>query len=397
MDPIIQMMVQGYFDSLDSMHASGASILKEIEDYKRELTAFAEGQNDAASFFPKFQESGMMGKFMDLSAKIALAAQAETAAASGEKNQKPLATPSEWLEPFRTAYETIKDYPIRERGLSVYRRLFEIGEKHSDITEFLLEVEKENLLWKISSEDTLGILEIQLTGMDPLYKGLTYATRKNIEAWDASVCEADIHYYQDLLSEDIAKTSPRLLQKERFVSCLGAHLMVYRGPNGKEGIMEMIATGNCPRHRFLGNASNMVVAKLQARRMMDIIHKNLGLRFEDIMADEYLRFKLISSSNVYALSKAYVESNSNLLDILADAFYHEILPDISLSDAIKRETDVQFGRWRMPQGREVERAGDLARKAFRDLPYSRYEDQLQGGSIRVGTGEGFEINLRPSV
>lgn len=34
MDPIIQMMVQGYFDSLDSMHASGASILKEIEDYK---------------------------------------------------------------------------------------------------------------------------------------------------------------------------------------------------------------------------------------------------------------------------------------------------------------------------------------------------------------------------
>ena len=393
MDATIKMMIQGYFDSLDSMKASDASVKQEIEDFKKELTAFAESQPDAMTFFPKFQESGLMGKFMELSTKIAMAAQATQEPDPGEK--KPLATPSQWLEPYRTAYDTIKDYPVRERGLSVYRKLFQLGERHADITEFLLEVEKENLLWKISSEDTLGILEIQLTGMDPLYEGLTYPIRKNIEAWEASISEADAYYLQDLLSEDIAKTPQRLLQKELYVICLGAHLIVYRGPHGKEGIMEMIATGNCPRQAFMSKASNMVVAKRQARRTLDIIQRAIGLRFDDILADEYLRYRLISAASVCGLSKAYVQSNPNLIDLLADAVHNEIIPDISLFEAFKRERNVKLGRWRMPEDKDTEKARAIAREAFKDLPYFKYEDQLQG-RIRVGIGEGFEINLEGS-
>ena len=396
MDPTIQMIIKGYFDGLDNLNASGDSIQQEIEDYKRELTAFGESQRDAVSFFPNFQESGLLGKYMDLTTKIVMSAQAGTQTAPEEGEKKHIATPSEWLEPFRTSYDHIKEYPVRERGLSVYRKLFEIGEKHSDITEFLLEVEKDNLLWKISSEDTLGILGITLTGMDALDKGLTYSIRKNMEAWDASVCDADIYYRQDRLSEDIARTAPRLHQPEHYVICLGAHIMVYRGPKGKEGIMEMIAKGSCPRPAFMSNASNMVMAKLQARRTMGIIQKALGISFDDIMADEFLRYKLISASNVCGLSKAYVQSNPNLLDLMADAFRNEIVPDISLLDAIKRESSLQLGRWRMPDNREVEKARGMAHKAFQDLPYFKYEDQLQGGSIHVGTGEGFDINLTPN-
>ena len=396
MDATIKMMIQGYIDGLDSLNTSNESFLQEIADYKKELTAFAESQNDPSTFFPNFQESGLMGKYMDISTKVTLAAQAEKAEASGEKQEKHHATPQEWLEPFRTAYDCIKEFPIRERGLSVYRKLFEIGEKHSDITEFLAEVEKDNLLWKLCSEDTLGILGITLTGMDPLYKGLTYATRKNIEAWDASVCEADAYYLQDLLSADIAGSAPRLLQPEHYVICLGAHLMVYRGPHGKEGIMEMIATGNCSEPQFKSNASNMVIGRLQARRTMEIIQKAIGLSFDDIMADEYLRYRLISTSNVCGLSKAYVQSNSNILDILADAYYNEIVPDISLLDAIRREPSVGLGRWRMPENAETEKAKRISRERFRDLPYFKYEDQLQG-SVHVGTGEGFDINLKPDI
>ena len=302
-------------------------------------------------------------------------------------------TPRKWLEPFRTAYDFIKNIPVRERGLSAYRNLFEKGEKHADITEFLVDVEKENLLWKLSSEDALGILEISLTGMDPLDKGLTYPVRRNIEAWKESVCEADVCYQQDRASGDIAKNAPRLRQPERLVLCLGAHLMVYRGPQGKEGLMEMIATGNCPRTAFMTNASNMAVAKSQARRAADILKKAFGLSFDDIMADEFLRYKLISASNLCGLSKAYVQSNPNLLDILADAFRNEIVPDISLVDAFKRESSLTFGRWRMPDDAESKKAREIARKEVQDLPYFKYEDQLQGGSVRVGTGEGFEISL----
>ena len=80
--------------------------------------------------------------------------------------------------------------------------------------------------------------------MDPLYKAITYPVLKNIEAWEASVCDADAYYQQDLLSEDIAKNAPRLRQREHYVICLGTHLMVYRGPDGKEGLMEMMATGD---------------------------------------------------------------------------------------------------------------------------------------------------------
>ena len=393
MDATIKMMIQGYFDSLDSMKASQASVKQEIEDFKKELTAFAERQHDAMTFFPKFQESGLMGKFMELSSKIAMAAQAAQEPDPGE--QKPIATPSQWLEPYRTAYAAIKDYTVRERGLSVYRKLFQLGEKHADITEFLLEVEKENLLWKISAEDTLGILEIQLTGMDPLSEGLTYPIRKNIAAWEASVSEADAYYLQDLLAEDIAKTPQRLLQKELYVLCLGAHLMVYRGPHGKEGILEMIATGNGSRLAFMSKASNMIIAKRQARRTMDIIQKAIGLRFDDILADEYLRYKLIAASSVCGLSKAYVQGNPHLIDLLADAFHHEIEPDISLFQAVKRESAVQLGRWRMPDDRDTAKAQAIAREAFKDLPYFKYEDQLQG-RMRVGIGEGFEINLEGS-
>ncbi|MBP3269853.1 MAG: hypothetical protein J6L98_04150 [Bacteroidales bacterium] len=392
MDATIKMMIQGYFDSLDNMKAGDMSMTREIEDFKKELTAFAESQDDAMTFFPKFQESGLMGKFMEISTKIAMAGQATQRAsqerATGEK--KPVVTPAEWLEPFRNAYDAIKGSPVRERVLSVYRQLFQIGERHSDITEFLLDVERKNLLWKISSEDALGILEIRLTGMDSLNEGLTYPIRKNIEAWKESVSEADVCYLLDLLSADTARTSGRLLQKEQYVICLGTHLMVYRGPQGKEGIMEMIATGDCPRQAFMSKASNMVIAKLQTRRMAEIIRKSIGLEFDDILSDEYLRYKLISTANVCGLGKAYIQSNSNLIDLLSDAYHNEIVPDISLFEAIRRESSVMLGRWRMPDDRDTRKAEAIAMETFKDLPYLKYEDQLQG-SIHLGTGEGFDI------
>ena len=342
------------------------------------------------TFFPKLQESGLLGRFMEISTKIAMAGQSTQEPATGEK--KPLPTPSEWLEPFRNAYDTIKDSPVRERGLSVYRKLFQIGERHTDITEFLLEVEQENLLWKLNSEDALGILEIQLSGMDPLYEGLTYPVRKNIETWEASGSEADAHYLLDLMEEDIEKSSPRLLQKEQYVICLGAHLMVYRGPLGKEGLMEMIATGNGSRQVFMSKASNMVIAKLQTRRMAGIIRKAIGMDFDDILSDEYLRHKLISGANVCGLSKAYIQSNPNLIDLLSDAYHNEIVPDISLFEAIKRESGVKFGRWRMPEDKDSVKARAIAQEAFKDVPYFKYEDSLQG-TIHIGTGEGFELPI----
>ena len=384
------MMLQGYIDGLSSMKITDDSIRQEVEDYKKELMAFGESQNDPATFFPKFQDSGLMGKYMDLSTKITLAAQAAEAP-SEKKQEKHIATPSEWLEPFRTSYDYIKNYPIRERGLAVYRKLFEVGDRHTNITEFLAEVERENLLWKITSEDTLGILDITLTGMDPLYKAITYPTLKNIEAWEKSVCDADAYYLQDILSEDIAKTPPRLLQREHYVLCLATHLILYRGPKGKEGIMEMIATGDCPKLKFMGCASAMVIGKMRARRTMDIMKKAIGLTFDDILADEYLRYKLISTSNVYGLSRAYIQSNPNILDILTDTVHNEIMTDISLIDSIKRETSLNFGRWRMPEDAEYEKAKEIARQAYQDQPYFKYEDQLQRGSIHVGTGEGFDI------
>ena len=392
MDPMIKMMLQGYIDGLDGMKTDDAAIKREVEAFKKELMAFGETQTDMAAVFPNFQNSGLMGKYMDLTTKISLAAQAEKEAQSGGE-KKPRVTPEEWLEPFRTSYDYIKDLPVRERGLAVYRKLFEIGKRHTDITEFLAEVESENLLWKLCSEDTLGILDITLTGMDPLYDGLTYATLKNREAWEASACEADAYYLQDLLSMDIAKNAPRLLQKEHYVLCLGAHLMLYRGPNGKEGLMQMIATGDNDEKEFKGKASNMVVAKMQARRTMEIMEKAIGLTFEDIIADEYLKYKLIPTSNVCGLSRAYVQINSNLLDIMVDTYYNEIVPDISLLDSIKRESALKFGRWRTPESPDHEKAKVLAREHYKDLPYFKYEDQLQGGSIHVGTGEGFDINL----
>lgn len=391
MDPTIQMMLQGYIDGLNSLNPTDAGIKQEIEDYRKELMAFGESQNDPMTFFSKFQESGLMGKYMDLSTKISMAAQTPKEEAPKEKKHIP--TPSEWLEPFRTAYDYIKDLPMRERGLAVYRKLFEIGEKHTDITEFLIEVERENLLWKLCSEDTLGILGITLTGMDPLYKGITWPVRKNIEAWEASVCEADAYFLQDMLSRDIASVPPRLLQKEIYVICLGAHLMVYRGPKGMEGIMEMIATGNCPRPAFMTNAANMVIARQQARRTLDIIKRALGLTFDDIMADEFLRHKLIATSNVCGLSRAYAQSSTNIFDILSDAVHNEIIPEITLVEAIKREPSLKLGRWRLPGDAEIARAETIARNKYAHLPYFKYEDQLQVASIHVGTGDGFDIKL----
>lgn len=391
MDATIKMMIQGYIDGLDNMHTDDESIKKEVEDYKKELIAFGESQNDPATFFPKFQDSGLMGKYMDLATKITMAAQTKQQDSPSEQPKKHIATPSEWLEPFRTSYDYIKNLPIRERGLAVYRKLFEIGDRHTNITEFLLEVEKENLLWKITSEDTLGILNISISGMDPLYKGLTYPVRKNIEAWENSICEADAYYLQDRLAEDVARNSQKLLQKELFVIQLGLHLMIYRGPKGKEGLMEMIATGNCPRIEFMGKASAMAVGKMQARRTLDIIKKVFGITFDDIIADEFLKYKLISTANVCGLSKAYVQSNANILDILTDAVHNEIIPDISLIDAIRREPSVRFGRWRMPEDSEHAKAEAMARNHFQDLPYFKYEDQLKSASFHVGTGEGFDI------
>ena len=391
MDATIKMMLQTYIDGLDSMNPGDEALRREAADFKNELLAFGETQNDVVTFFANFQNSGLQGKYVDITSKISMAAMARAQESAPVEEKKEQSKIEQWLEPFHTAYDHIKDLPVRERGLAVYRRLFEIGERNTDITEFLLEVEEENLLWKLSSEDTLGILQITLTGMDPLYRGLTYSVLGNIEAWKRSVCEADAFYLQDIFSRDNAGCPSRLIQPQTYVACLGAHLMVYRGPKGKEGLMTMLATGRYTQEEFRTNAGNMVLARLQARRTEGIIKKALGLGFDDILHDEFLKYWLISTANVCGLSKAYVQSNSVLLDILADAFHNEIMTDISLLDAFRREPSVKFGRWRMPDDAEHARAVALARERFKDLPYFKYEDQLNGSGFHVGMGEGFDI------
>ena len=47
----------------------------------------------------------------------------------------------------------------------------------------------------------------------------------------------------------------------------------------------------------------------------------------------------------------------------------------------------------MPVSADHQKAREIARKTYQYLPYFKYEDQLQGGSIHVGTGEGFDIPL----
>ncbi|MBR4801495.1 MAG: hypothetical protein IK041_01660, partial [Bacteroidales bacterium] len=96
MDATIQMMLQGYIDGLDTLKTNDASIKQEIEDLKKEMMAFGETQNDPATFFPNFQEAGLMGKYMDISTKVNLAAMAEKEASSEKTEKKHIPTPSEW-------------------------------------------------------------------------------------------------------------------------------------------------------------------------------------------------------------------------------------------------------------------------------------------------------------
>ena len=130
MDPTIKMMLQGYIDSLDSMKPSDAALKQEVEAFKKELTAFAEAQRDAMTFFPKFQDSGLMGKYMDLTTKITLAAQSTGNACAEKPQQKHRTTPAEWLAPF------ISPELIKETACTGSLLILAIGFNMLEITKF---------------------------------------------------------------------------------------------------------------------------------------------------------------------------------------------------------------------------------------------------------------------
>ena len=46
MDAVIKMMVQGYIDGLDGLKTNNEGFKQEIEDFKKELLAFGEKEND---------------------------------------------------------------------------------------------------------------------------------------------------------------------------------------------------------------------------------------------------------------------------------------------------------------------------------------------------------------
>ena len=181
MDAGVEGLLKTYIEAFDTMPCDDEKILKEIEEFKEELTLLAKSAKDITTFMADYDAKGYGKRYIDLFGKIAMSKSSELTVEEIKDRQK--ITPKEFVEQYRTAYDAIKACKYRKKAEQAYQNLFDLAERSGDMLDFNIESERNNLMFKLSADDNIEQNEFIKEASDPLDKIVYPQYAKRIENW----------------------------------------------------------------------------------------------------------------------------------------------------------------------------------------------------------------------
>ncbi|MGI6174759.1 MAG: hypothetical protein ACOYJC_01085 [Christensenellales bacterium] len=378
MDKIIRGIVQAYLDAFDSYTITSPSLQQQTEEFKRKMYAFAYANPDASVFYQRFAESGLQEEYSGLVTKVAMASMG-TADADGNVKTDYSDTPApppmsvrDFVEQYRIPYNEVKKAGYRKRGEAAYEEIFAVADKTDDMLEAQIILEQERLLWKIVSEDSLDIFEPILQAMDPLQTATTVTLEKHVEVYKKVQSSEELDYAIERLEFEKITLIQQAASRMNMAILIASLLMDYssnkldaqrsgsQGESGKKALRAMIGLRSA------------------LRRALRLLKEELGMTFDDLLADEGLKIWLLNPKNADELGRIKESLHPQNYNAIQELVQYDILGDPSIPELLGKTPDKMIWYALDRTGRNAfhEKAAGKAKQLNAHLTYYQYRDQL---------------------
>ena len=374
MDAAIQQTISGYTAVFDSFTISDPALKKEIQDFINEFNSVGENSSDIMDFMAKFPASGLQEKYSALIARASAPPPVSSEAATPDSDEKPagaLPTVKEFLEQYRESYNAVKSAGYRTRAEKAYENIFAVADRADNLIDMNIILEREQLLWKIVTEDLLDIYQTVLDATDPLNLSVVTRFQKMIETCSKSTCDEELAYRTDVDITTNQKLTYRLMSTIFVPVMLAKSLMEY------DKTKQIFRMWQAPQRDLLGVISQRGAVK----KTYEFIKETYGWDFDHIVNDQWMKLWMLVPVAVDANGRIRKSLDPHNLETMRYLLFDEVLSDRPIDDIILTEQKSVF--YFDLNKRADEATANYSRAAEKlnaDIVFFQYLDQLQAAA-----------------
>lgn len=392
-DGVIESMISAYLIGFDSYTISDPDLQNQINNYKSKLSSFANLISDPTKFYQQFGNSGLHAEYMALITAAtmdgtALTNNADAVEADHIDSRPTIPTVSEFVEQYRVAYNTVKTAGYKKRGEVAYEKIFDVANRATDMLDAQLIFEKERLLWKIVTEDAMDIFSTIYEAMDPFYDFMRDPIALQIESYTSATCDEELTYLVERHDYKMRQIAAQAHIKISLATALGESLIMYC--KKKQAVMEWRSDKEAN-----SGVNTMVATRSTMRRTLAFAKTHFDLTFDDILNDKSMKLWLLDAKGVDGLNRIKVTLHPQNLDVMRDIVANEILSDITIIDAIKRQPPLQLW-FDLDSDTYIENAKAKAATLNENVTYFKYLSAFEHTEAVKNIKKDMDTLTRPS-
>jgi hypothetical protein len=371
MDAMIQQTISGYTGVFAAFMVSDENLKNEIENFKNELNALGESCADVMDFMTKFPASGLQEKYSDLIARASAPPAPQENSSGGGTATKALPSVKDFLEQFRVSYNAVQNAGYRKRAEKAYENIFAVAERTDDLLEMNIILEREQLLWKIVSEDFIDIYEPILAATDVFNDGIIKQFEKLIQVCKDSTCDEELSYLTDVAVQENQQYN------YRFQARMTASIILTGAVLGYSLCKTKFRSWMSPQADLAG----LVAQREAAKKIYEYFIRTFGWDFDYFVNDEWMKIWLLVPQNIDANGRIKKVLDPQNLDVMRELLFNEILTNRSIDDILLNEQENVFYFLLDNRADEVEAKYQAeAAKINADLIFFQYLDRLQSAA-----------------
>lgn len=362
-------IIYAFLEAFTAYPITDASLQGQVDGLQARMLEFADKNQDITTFYTQLAASGLQEEYTALVGKVAMASM-EPANSGGEVAGETISVKA-FVEQYRLAYNEVKKAGYRQGAKAAYERIFAVADLTDDMLEAQIILERERLLWKIVSEDSLDVFRPILQALDPL-QPTAIAIEKHIEVYEQAQSAEELEYALARLELEKLTLVGQGVSKINMAARLGTLIIGYSasklntqlsGGQGEEGEKSLY---------------NMISFRYALQRMINFMQANLGLSIDDLLADEGVKIWLLSPANVDELGRVKISLNPQNYGVIREVIAEEILSERSVLDLLKLTPEKMpwFGFEGGAKDEFEQQAQVRAQELNANLTYYQYKEDL---------------------
>ncbi len=374
---ILTGIVKTYMDVFGSYEVKSAQLQSEIDKLGEKFNALANQNSDPTVFYKNMMDSGLQEEYSALVTKVAMASmnmadeEGNVKTDYSDEPPRPVVSVKEFVEQYRVPYDEIKKQGYRKRGEAAYEAIFAVAQRTDNMLDAQLIFEKERLMWKIVTEDSLDVFEPILEAMDPLQRATTVTLQTHIAVYKRANSDEELVY---------------LLEKAETYKTIKIEEAVTRMTIA--GYFAYFLTEYCVQKNVVfewyndrsvqGAVSAMTRLRMALRKLIKFINEEWSISYAELMADEGTKIWFLNPANADLFGRFKTALHPQNYAVFEDIIENEVMKDISITEVLLRQTPAVF--WFDLKGDEdnayIAAAEAKANKANAELTYYQYLEQL---------------------